>query len=109
MGGMFQETGKFNLHEAKHSRACRRKKRFLDVVVEELLMDNECHNLGSKGNFKDLIETDAEKSIENILNLLLVLELPEKRRGRKGNVVFIFGKFFSGVGKADLSRDRDSI
>ena len=71
------------------------------LFVKELLMDNECHNLSGKGNFEYLIETDTEKSIENILNLLLVLKLSEKRWGRKGNVVFVFGKLFNGVGKGD--------
>ena len=71
------------------------------LFVKELLMDNVCHDLSGKGNFKYLIKTNTEKSIENVLNLFLVLELPEKRRGGKGNVVFVFGKLFHGVGKAD--------
>ena len=63
-------------------------------------MDNKCHNLSSKGNFKNLIETDVEKSVENVLNLLLVLELPEKRWSRKRNIILVFGKLFNGVSKS---------
>jgi hypothetical protein len=102
MSCLFQKTGKFDLYEAKHSGTRRREKRFLDVFLKKLLMDNKCYNFSSKGNFKNLIETNAEKSVENIFNLLLVLELSKKRRSRKGNIVLVFGKLFNGVGKGDF-------
>jgi hypothetical protein len=102
MGCLFQKAGKFDLYEPKHSGTCRREKGFLDIFLKELLMDNKCHNLSSKGNFKNLIETDAEKSVENIFNLLLVLKLSKKRRSREGDIILVFGKFFNGVGKGDL-------
>jgi len=98
---MLQKTGEFDLHEPEHGRAGCRKTRFFDVVIEELLVDDICHNLSGKGNFKNLIKTYAQKSIENVLNLFLILELPEKRRVGEGNVVFELRQLFHGISEAD--------